>query len=492
MASFHVSLRNRIYLLLAGILLITFSGGIVLVWYTYSMQDLLAAITEKNMASLQTAQSLETALVSQKGFVSYYFLDSDPDWLRQLGEYRQIFKDRLEAAKQEAQSETQRQAVNRIKEQYNRYIDIKDRVIADFMAGERRTDTALLRESRDEFFKILNLCERYKEINARNIRLSKEKSAAQAEQLRALAYSAILIELLLAAFLAYVLVIHILTPVRQLIIEVEREKPGHRENGDEINALSRSIRGLIDDVDQTQSELRRSRETLQQAEKMALVGRLAAGMAHSIRNPFTSVKMRLFSLNRSLELNEEQEEDFDVISAEIRHIDTIVQNFLEFSRPPKLQMQSISPSNVVDSTIQLLGHRLRSYDVQLKIERQQPLPVVSADQEQLKEVMVNIIVNACEAMGRGGTITIQEEVVSGDSVPPSACIKISDTGPGIPSNIIEKILQPFFTTKEQGTGLGLSIAARVITEHGGRIDISSAVGHGATFLISLPVKGELP
>ncbi|MFY9704408.1 MAG: ATP-binding protein, partial [Desulfobacterales bacterium] len=214
--------------------------------------------------------------------------------------------------------------------------------------------------------------------------------------------------------------------------------------------------------------------------------------AHSIRNPFTSVKMRLFSLNRSLELNEEQEEDFDVISAEIRHIDTIVQNFLEFSRPPKLQMQSISPSNVVDSTIQLLGHRLRSYDVQLKIERSQHLPVVSADPEQLKEVLVNIIVNACEVMGKGGTITIQEEVVRDDSKQPSACIKISDTGPGIPSNIIEKILQPFFTTKEQGTGLGLSIAARIITEHGGRIDVSSIVGHGATFLISLPVKGELP
>jgi signal transduction histidine kinase len=491
MASFHVSLRNRIYFLLTGILLITFSGGVVLVWYTYSMQDLLTAITEKNMASLQTAQALETALVSQKGFVSYYFLDSDPDWLRQLGEYRQIFKDRLEAAKQEVQSEIQREALNRIEEQYNRYIDIKDRVIADFKAGERRTDTALLHESRDDFFKILDLCDRYKEINARNVRLSREKSAAQAEQLRALAFSAILIELLLTAFLAYVLVIHILTPVRRLVIEAEREKPGHGKNGDEINALSRSVRGLISDVDQTQSELQRSRETLQQAEKMALVGRLAAGMAHSIRNPFTSVKMRLFSLNRSLELNEEQEEDFDVISTEIRHIDTIVQNFLEFSRPPKLQMQFISPSNVVDSTIQLLGHRLHSYDVQLKIERPKPLPVVSADPEQLKEVLVNIIVNACEAIGKGGAITIQEDVVRNAAMQPSACIRISDSGPGIPANIIEKILQPFFTTKEQGTGLGLSIAARIITEHGGRIGVSSTAGRGASFLISLPVKGDL-
>ncbi|MFZ1199949.1 MAG: ATP-binding protein [Desulfobacterales bacterium] len=487
----RIHLRTRIYLLLAGILLITLSGGIVLVWYTYSMQDLLNAITEKDVAALQTAQALETALVNQKGFVSYYFLDGDPEWLRQLGEYRQVFKDRLEDAKQQALTAEQREAVRRIEEQYGRYVAIKDRVLTDFMAGERRNITALLHESRDEFFKILNQCDHFRQLHSRNITLSTEASAARAEQLRALAYSAILIDLLLAVFLAYVLVVHILTPVRRLIGEAEREKPGQRGNGDEINALSRSVRGLIDNVDQTQSELRRSRETLQQAEKMALVGRLAAGMAHSIRNPFTSVKMRLFSLHRSLELNEEQVEDFDVISAEIRHIDTIVQNFLEFSRPPKLQMQSISPSTVVDSTIQLLGHRLRSYDVQLAIERRQPLPVVSADPEQLKEVLVNIIVNACEAMGRGGAITLHEEVAGDDAAPPQARIRISDNGPGIPPHIIERILQPFFTTKEQGTGLGLSIAARIIMEHGGRIDVSSPPGRGAIFLISLPVRGEL-
>ena len=146
---------------------------------------------------------------------------------------------------------------------------------------------------------------------------------------------------------------------------------------------------------------------------------------------------------------------------------------------------------MVDSTVQLLGHRLHSYDVQLEIERRRPLPVVSADPEQLKEVLVNIIVNACEAMGRGGAITIAEDVVRDDAAQPQARVRISDTGPGIPSNIIDRILQPFFTTKEQGTGLGLSIAARIIMEHGGRIDVSSPPGRGATFLISLPVMGEL-
>ena len=248
------------------------------------------------------------------------------------------------------------------------------------------------------------------------------------------------------------------------------------------------MRGLLHDVDETQTQLEKSREHLLQAEKMALVGKLAAGMAHSIRNPFTSVKMRLFSLSRSLQLNETQQEDFDVISEEIRHIDTIVQNFLEFSRPPKLQMQSISPSTVVDATLQLLEHRLNSYDVAVAVHRKGHLPSVQGDPEQLKEVLVNIVVNACEAMVQGGAIVITEEKAYAPPLGKVAVIRIADNGPGISTSLQDKILQPFFTTKEEGTGLGLSIAARIIEEHDGWLDVTSIEGEGTTFIITLPTK----
>ena len=177
--------------------------------------------------------------------------------------------------------------------------------------------------------------------------------------------------------------------------------------------------------------------------------------------------MRLFSLNRSLKLTDTQKEDFDVISEEIRRIDTIVQNFLEFSRPPKLTIQSISPSVIVDQTIQLLKHRLKSYDVGVTIERKQNLPEIDADPEQLKEVFVNLVVNACEAMERGGSIVIREQEMINPSNGRMAVIRVSDNGPGIPESIREKVLLPFFTTKEEGTGLGLSIAVRIIEEHHG-------------------------
>jgi signal transduction histidine kinase len=280
---------------------------------------------------------------------------------------------------------------------------------------------------------------------------------------------------------------HILGPIRKLAVEADR-KGERRASKNEIRELGQRVRGLIEDVDHTQIELEKSREHLLQAEKMALVGKLAAGMAHSIRNPFTSVKMRLFSLSRTLELTDHQKEDFEVISEEIRHVDAIVQNFLEFSRPPKLKMQMISPSTVVDSALQLLAHRLKSYDVVIKLKRETPLPAIQADPEQLKEVLVNIVVNACEAMGKGGTITIFEKTETFDNLQENAVIRIIDDGPGIPVAIIDKVLQPFFTTKEDGTGLGLSIADRIVEEHKGHLKVISRDGRGASFVITLPVK----
>jgi signal transduction histidine kinase len=179
-----------------------------------------------------------------------------------------------------------------------------------------------------------------------------------------------------------------------------------------------------------------------------------------------------------------------VISEEIRHTDAIVQSFLEFSRPPRLKMQQISPSIVVDMGLQLLEHRLKSYDVKVNVIRKHQLPEIQADPEQLKEVLVNLIINACEAMEQGGSIVIEEEE---DLLPPPsgrvAVIRLKDNGPGIPESIHDNIFQPFFTTKEEGTGLGLSIAARIVQEHQGRLDIRSKEGQGSTFIITLPIKG---
>ena len=481
------NLRTRIYSLLVAVVVVTLAGGFVMVWYTYRMEGLLNHIISENMETLYAAEGLEIALVNQKGFVSYYFLDGDPDWLRQLGEYRQIFKERLERTKSLARTSRQKKTVSEIEAAYNRYITLKDQVISHYQQGEREAGASLHKEARNRFFGILDLCERYKRIHRDAIEHVKMESLRQARNLRLVAGTAILVVIALGVLLAFVLTKQILVPIRRLALEADRYEKAN-DTGNEVNILSRSVRGLIKDADHTQAALERSQETLLQAEKMASVGKLAAGMAHSIRNPLTSVKMRLFSLDRTLELSPAQQDDFEVISGEIRHIDTIVQNFLEFSRPPKLKTQKISPSEIVDLVLQLLQHRLESYNVTITVDRREALPEIQVDPEQLKEALINLLENACEAMEGGGSIVIHEEKGFREPHGPVAVIQITDTGPGIQKPIQDKVFQPFFTSKEEGTGLGLSITYRIMESHGGSLELISESGKGATFVLTLPLE----
>ncbi|OQX62966.1 MAG: histidine kinase [Desulfococcus sp. 4484_242] len=483
----RMTLRTRAYLLLSALVLVTFGGGSVMVWYTYRMQNILGNIIDRNMEAFRSAGALQVALINQKGFLSYYFLDGDPDWLRQLGEYRQAFKERLSVARGFVETDRQRETLDRLESEYVQYTAIKDRVISYYTEGDRAAGAELHKKIRHRFFDLLNLCEEYKKLHAARIEELREKSHNEAYRLRIMAGTAMVAVLFFGILLAFLLVHHILSPLRRLSVEAGG-KGGADDQGDEVSRLSQSVRGLILNVDHTQTELEKSRETLLQAEKMASVGKLAAGMAHSIRNPLTSVKMRLFSLGRSLQLSETQRDDFSVISEEIRHIDTIVQNFLEFSRPPKLKMQWVSPSEVVDLVLELLRHRLESYNVEVSVRREYgPLPEVQGDPEQLKEVLVNLVENACEAMHGGGAIVITEEEIREGPLDSTVVIRVADNGPGIKEAILGKVMQPFFTTKEEGTGLGLSIARRIIEEHGGTLAVESQEGAGAVFVITLPI-----
>jgi signal transduction histidine kinase len=484
----HLNLRLQIYLILSGLVLVVLLGGLITVWHTFHIERLMAFIIEKHLTAFEIAGEMEIALVNQKGFVSYYFLDGDPDWLRQLGEYRQIFSERLKKAQTNITDGQDAEILDQIETEYLIYTRTKDLVIHYYKTHERESGGKLHPTARKQFFKVLDLCEQYKNILQKKVIAEKQEHLKQAEEIRFIAFAGIFLAFFLSMLLVFILIRYILNPVRNLTREAEKQNLPYFSEGNEIAALSQSVRGLIRDAGQTHMELQKSREHLMQSEKMVMVGKLAAGTAHSIRNPLTSVKMRLFSLHRSLELTETQKEDFEVISDEIRHIDTIVQNFLEFSRPPRLNMQNISLSAVVDNAVQLLKHRLKSYCVDVKIIRKQKLPEIKGDFEQLKEVFVNLMVNACEAMSKSGTITIHEDIVSDKDSHTALVIKVSDTGPGIDKSMKEKIFDPFFTTKDEGTGLGLSIVTRIIEEHKGLLDVVSEENTGATFIITLPLN----
>lgn len=485
----NLSLRARIFLILAALVMTTLGGGLISMWYISRLDVLFTQVFDRDVAAIQAAADLEKALVMQKGLVTYFFLDSDLSWLKQLNDYHHAFEESLKRARQYSYTDKARKILNETESEYIRYIGARDQVIDLYKAGEREAGAKIHGKVRERFFRIYDLVEQFKEAHNHSIFDVRENVRNQARFFHRVILIALPSVLLLGGVLGYILIKQVLGPIRALALTTDPTGKVTRMV-DEVKALSHRVRDLMEDVDQTQTELRWSREHLQQAEKLAMVGKLAAGVAHSIRNPLTSVKMRLFSMERTIDLTETQKDDFEVISEEIRHIDTIVQNFLEFSRPPKLKMQRVSPSDVVDMAIQLLKHRLESYGVNAEAVRSKRLPKIDADPEQLKEVLVNLLVNACEAMGGEGSIVIREEEGVVAPLGYVVVIRVSDNGPGIPEAIQDKVFQPFFSTKDEGTGLGLSIAKRIVEEHGGWLNLKSKEGKGTTFIITLPFKEE--
>ncbi len=484
----RLTLRARIILLLTALVCTTLLGGLVTLWHTRAMDALLGSLIDKNMASFQAANELEASLLQQKGFSTYYFLDGNLEWLKQMEQHEQAFQGWLDKARKSAYTEAMNDVLREIDQGYRAYTKSRQEVIDLYKKGEREAGAELHWEVRRRFVALLNLCERYKLMHEFAISRVRTESQVQARFINTFALAALPGVALLGMLLAYILIKQILGPIRRLTLETaaDLETPGP----DEVKALSRQVYSLIEGVDQAQSELERSQEHLLQSGKWAMVGKLAAGVAHSIRNPLTSVNMRLFSLKRSVAMSPSQQEDFEVIAEEIRHLDSIVRNFLEFSRPPKLKMQRISPSDVVDGAVQLLRYRLESYGVTVKLLRQHRLPEILGDPDQLKEVLANLLVNAYEVMVNGGVITIEEEERMTRSQGRAVVIRVRDTGPGIPESVRDKVFQPFFSTKEEGTGLGLSIATRIIEEHGGRLALESKENAGATFIITLPLKDD--
>ncbi|MBM4286528.1 MAG: histidine kinase [Deltaproteobacteria bacterium] len=484
----RLTLQTRLLILVAALTLTALAGGLVTVWHTDAIDSLLTDLIDQNVASFQASEELETALLRQKGYATYFFLDQNTDWLARLQDYHLTFLFWLDRAKASAYAPNMLDLLDQIEEAYTSYVKARQEVIRLYQQGRREQGAELHWQVRKQFQELYNLCERYKLIHERRIAEARDESRYKA---RFITNTALIIMpgvVFLGLFLGYVLFRQILTPIRALLREHAVYSDNTGSSIDEVQALSQTVHHLREDVDLAHSQLQRSQVSLAQSEKLALAGKLAAGVAHSIRNPLTSVKMRLFSLRRHLALPPAQQDDLDVISAEIRHIDAIVRNFLEYSRPPKLTIQPVSPSAVVDQAIALLLPRLESFSVTVTVNRKEPLPIVWADPDQFKEVLVNLMVNACEAMPKGGNISLTEEEDFIAGLGRAIRIRIQDTGPGILASMHGKIFQPFFSGKEEGTGLGLSIAARIIEEHGGDIEVDSRPGQGAAFIITLPLR----
>jgi two-component system NtrC family sensor kinase len=232
-------------------------------------------------------------------------------------------------------------------------------------------------------------------------------------------------------------------------------------------------------------------EQLIQSEKMAALGQLSAGIAHEIRNPLTSIKIFIQSLEKESGLEENQKEDFRIIVKEIDRINEHITLFLNFARPEEPLFQAINMNELVREPLNLLTAKLKNSDIHPVMSLADDHPPTEGDRKQLAQVVLNLMLNAVEAMPQGGTLTICSTVtVNPESRQEFLQLIIKDTGHGIPEKDRPYLFDPFFTTKAGGTGLGLSIAYSIIQKHNGRIEVESELGKGSSFILSLPVQKE--
>lgn len=276
-------------------------------------------------------------------------------------------------------------------------------------------------------------------------------------------------------------------PVRELPVTIERD------SGPPLRLLANI--DLIEGPDRRSSLLlnlrdvetrRQLRTQLDISTRLAAISRLTGGVAHEIKNPLNAMALHLEVLKEKLNGEDRVQHEIGVIGGEIARLDRVVKTFLDFTRPVDLQLKRVDLVALVDQVSKLVRPEADARGVTVTLESQVPHAFLRADEDLIKQALINVVINGVEAMASGGRLLIRLEIEDDQIV-----VFISDTGPGIPPELRERIFNLYFTTKEKGSGIGLALTFRIIQLHNGTVDFSTAPGVGTTFRLQFPVSDEI-
>jgi two-component system NtrC family sensor kinase len=313
----------------------------------------------------------------------------------------------------------------------------------------------------------------------------------------------------------YVMIRNITRPIVELVgatrsiaagrLDQRVEAPAHGEIAllaESFNTMLESLRQMKADledwgrtleekVEERTNELVQMQLRVAQSERLASIGMLAAGVAHEINNPLGGILALTSLAVEDLPDDHPDRANLEEVVRQAERCRDIVRGLLEFSRQSEMHMEVVDVNRVLEDTVGLIGKQAAFFNVRLVREWAPDLPHIVADRSQLQQVFLNLIVNAVQAMEERGALTIRTTHDADEGV---VEIGFSDTGHGIPAEAIDRVFDPFFSTKQggQGTGLGLAIAYGIVTRHRGTISVRSRVGEGTTFTIRLPVAGPAP
>ncbi len=286
-------------------------------------------------------------------------------------------------------------------------------------------------------------------------------------------------------------------PLQNLVegtVRIARGDFSHRieaRTADEVGELARSFNEMMSQLLRAREREEDAKRKLVQAEKLASIGRLAATIAHEIRNPLTSVKLNIQKVAENERLDEIEREHLDISQEGIGQIEKFIKELLNFTRVAELNLERFSVEQILEESLKLLSHALHEKQVVVETHFAGGLPPILVDGDKLRQVFLNVLRNACEAVPEGGQIAITLDLVE-EYGRPQCRVKIADNGPGILDRDREAIFEPFYTTKSSGFGLGLANARKIVEQHRGTIRLAKRKGKGSSFIICLPCEERRP
>jgi two-component system, NtrC family, sensor histidine kinase HydH len=456
-------------------------------WYISRLQATTARIVSENVASLQAAQELEMHVRQLRYHCFVYLLDPQPHRLAPIETDEQNFEKALGVARRLAGTAAEKECVATIATGYQQYQAELARLREEVARDHRPLELGQLADNHPARH-VAASCQELLRLNKESM----EATSRDSERVGRLVYLLMLVVGVAGPLGGLLSGLGIARGLSRSICQLSVRVRGIAQRLDQdvasvnlvadgdLHNLDRELQHVVLRVEEVAERLQRQQRDLLRAEQLAAVGQLAASVAHEVRNPLTAVKMLVEVALRPNQPKPLTDDDLHVMHREIARLEKTVQNFLDFARLPTPRRSDCDLRDVVARAVDLVQARARFQHVEVAVDSP-PAPVTaSVDRDQLHTVLVNLFLNALDAMPQGGTLGVTVGRQEG-----TATVQVCDTGPGIAPEMMDRLFTPFASSKPTGTGLGLSLSRRIVEEHGGSLEASNRAEGGARFTIVL-------
>jgi signal transduction histidine kinase/CHASE3 domain sensor protein len=491
---------------ITAVSLLLFLVGASGAWYVHSLQRSTSTMLDHNVSSIRAAVEVELRVRELRTELNRFLLYDDEHHLDKAnGEIPEI-NHWLDRAKQCATSVDEQKLMQELEANVVRLFEKLDEIRLDLdPARKKDAITRLTQELLTE--NILAAAREYLDINEKDLEYSREESRNMTGNvmlgLTLLGACGSVAGLLAGYGMARAVnrsIFHLSVPIRDVAGKLNEVVGPITVSADpRIEDLQLVLGKVSEEVAAVVDQLQGAHREMVRADQLAAVGQMAAGLAHELRNPLMAMKLLVQSASRTDGATQNlSRRDLKILDEEITRLEDLLQSFLNFARPARLETQLLDLRTLVAPSLQLLSHRAALKDVDVRTCLSDSACLVEADSSQIRQVLVNLLLNALEAAPRGGVVEvhISRSAVStkgsllGRRTPADSVeLRVADSGDGLPAAVHERIFEPFFSTRETGLGLGLAICKRIVESHGGVITAENRPEGGALFTARLPAAG---